>query len=150
MTTYTLHIDEQTFAVEIGTIQGNEAQVTVNQIPYTVTIDSSGQVRPENVTRIADPLPRASAPPAPAKPAASKPAVSKSTNGAKVTAPLPGKLLSLLVKAGDPVLAGQVVAVIEAMKMENDIQSPLDGTVKEVRAATGADLATGDLIMVIG
>jgi len=149
MTTYTLHIDEQTFAVEIGIIQGNEAQVTVNQIPYTVTIDSSGQVRPEAVTRIADPVPASVSPPAAAK-TTSKPAPSKSTNGVKVTAPLPGKLLSLLVKAGDPVLAGQVVAVIEAMKMENDIQSPLDGTVKEVRAAAGADLATGDLIMVIG
>ena len=145
MTTYTFCIDDQTFSVEIGSVQGNLAQVTVNQIPYTVTIDTPGQVRSEAVTRIADPMPTA----VPAKPVP-KPAASKPTNWVKVTAPLPGKLLSLLVKAGDPVLAGQVVAVIEAMKMENDIQSPLDGAVKEVGVATGADLATGDLIMVIG
>lgn len=145
MTTYTLHIDEQTFAVEIGIIQGNEAQVIVNQKPYTVTIDDSGRVKPEAISPA--PLPTAAKLLAP-RPAS--PVSPKTAGGQRVTAPLPGKILSLLVKAGDKVLAGQVVAVIEAMKMENDITSPVDGTIQEIRAVKDIDVATGDLIMVIG
>jgi len=67
-----------------------------------------------------------------------------------VVAPIPGLILQIKVKVGDAVSAGQVVAVLEAMKMENNISSHISGTVTAVRAAEGSNVTTGDVIMVIG
>ncbi len=156
MTVYTFSIDEQPYTVEIGLIQGNVANVTVNQIPYRVRIDGSSLVSsPASASAPAPaprPAPRAEAPkPAAPKPAAvSKPAVSVSGPGERITAPIPGKVMSVMAKAGDSVSAGQVLLVIEAMKMENNIISPIDGTVKEVAVSKDSDVATGDLLMVVG
>ena len=147
MANYTLTIDEQTFNVEIGSIQGGLAQVTVNQIPYYVKIDASGQVTPLAMT-----LAPAASPMATAAMPVSVPAASPRKGGGSgtVTAPIPGKILTIMVKVGDTVTAGQVLAVIEAMKMENNIISPIAGAVKEIRVAKDDDVGTGDLIMVIG
>jgi glutaconyl-CoA/methylmalonyl-CoA decarboxylase subunit gamma len=142
MATYTLTIDEQTFDVAIGTIQGNLAQVTVNQIPYYVKIDASGQVTPQAMTL----APAAATMPVSAAAASPR----KGGGSGTVTAPIPGKILTIMVKVGDTVTAGQVLAVIEAMKMENNIISPIAGAVKEIRVAKDDDVGTGDLIMVIG
>lgn len=147
MTTYTLTIDEQTFDVTIGSIQGNLAQVTVNQIPYYVKIDGSGQVTPQAMVQAAAPTTGGGF----ASPVSSSLGVSPSAAGSgTVTAPIPGKIILITVKVGDTVAAGQVLAVIEAMKMENNITCPINGTVKEILVAKDADVGTGDLIMVIG
>lgn len=138
MTNYTLTIDEQTFDVAIGSIQGNLAQVTVNQIPYYVKIDGSGQVTPQAVVQTAAPASSYTAVPP------------KAAGSGTVTAPIPGKILTIMVKVGETVAAGQVLAVIEAMKMENNITSPIAGTVKEIPVVKDDDVGTGDLIMVIG
>ena len=159
MTVYTFSIDEQPYTVEIGLIQGTVANVTVNQVPYRVRIDGSSLV--SSPASASAPAPRPAAPraeapkPAAPKPAASKPASGKSAAsasgpGEKITAPIPGKVMSVMAKAGDSVSAGQVLLVIEAMKMENNIMSPIDGTVKEVLVSKDADVATGDLLIVIG
>ena len=58
-------------------------------------------------------------------------------------------ILEITVKPGDPVKAGQVVAVMEAMKMENRLITTVDGTVKEIRLAKGAHVSTGDVIMIV-
>jgi biotin carboxyl carrier protein len=146
MANYTLTIDEQTFDVTIGTIQGNLAQVTVNQIPYYVKIDASGQVTPQAMT-----LAPAAGPMALAAMPVSAPAASPRKGGGSgtVTAPIPGKILTIMVKVGDTVTAGQVLAVIEAMKMENNIISPIDGTIKSISVAKDDDVGTGDVIMVV-
>ena len=138
MTRYTLYIDDRKFEVEIGSIQGHQAQVTVNRRPYQVTIGAD------------QPAP---APPVPEKPAAA-PAPSRtvgppSGSNGLVTAPIPGIIVSIYVKAGDAVTAGQVLAVMEAMKMENNILCPKDGTIKEIRVSTGKDVATGEVLMTI-
>lgn len=148
MTKYSLSIGEQNFDVEIITILGDTAHVTVNQTPYEVLI--SGVSTPQ-----ATPVPPPTA--APAVPsfqalqaaAPSKAAPVAGGSGA-VTAPIPGKVLSLLVKTGDSVTAGQVVAIVEAMKMENNLVSPINGKVKEIRVTKDSDVSTGDVIMVIG
>jgi biotin carboxyl carrier protein len=145
MTTYTLTIDEQTFDVEIGSIQGDLAQVTVNQIPYYVKIGGSGQIAPQAMTPVAAP-----AAVAPAMAALPRVAAPKAGGSGTVTAPIPGKVLSLMVKVGDSVKAGQVLAVIEAMKMENNIISPIDGTIKNISVSKDDDVGTGDVIMVVG
>jgi glutaconyl-CoA/methylmalonyl-CoA decarboxylase subunit gamma len=162
MSAYTFTINEKTFAVEIGSIQGNMANVTVNQVPYSVRIDGSGQVsapvpasRPRPVPRPAMPKPAAQAPrpaapkPQPAAPAPAPPAPTASAGGATITAPIPGKVLSINVKVGDQVSEGQEVVVIEAMKMENTIVSPVDGTVKQIAVEKDSEISTDDLIMII-
>ncbi len=160
MTVYSFSIDDQPFSVEIGLIQGNTANVTVNQVPYRVRIDGSSLVSsPASAPAPAPrPAPRAEAPkpsapkPAAPKPAAAppKPAAPVSGGGERITAPIPGKVMSVMAKVGDSVSAGQVLLVIEAMKMENNIISPIDGTVKEIAVSNNADVSTGDLLVVVG
>ena len=158
MTVYSFSIDDQPFSVEIGLIQGNTANVTVNQVPYRVRIDGSSLISSPASAPAPRPAPRAEAPkPAAPKPAAPKPAAAPpkpaaplSGGGERITAPIPGKVMSVMAKVGDSVSAGQVLLVIEAMKMENNIISPIDGTVKEIAVSNNADVSTGDLLAVVG
>ncbi len=90
-------------------------------------------------------------PPAASKPAAPKATVSATgAGGGAIKAPMPGLILGIKVQVGDVVKAGQVVAVMEAMKMENDLPSTLDGTVKEICVQKGAQVSTGDVLIVVG
>ncbi len=66
-----------------------------------------------------------------------------------VLAPMPGKIVSLMVKKGDSVKEGQVVAILEAMKMENEIHASKDGVVVDVRVSKGANVNRGDVLLVI-
>ena len=95
--------------------------------------------------------------PAPAAPAAA-PAVAAApaaapagpvTAGTKVDSPLPGNVLNVKVSVGQAVKAGDVLVIIEAMKMENEIAAPCDGVVKQIVADKGAVVATGDTLLVI-
>ncbi len=70
--------------------------------------------------------------------------------GETVTAPLPGVIVDMKVKVGDSVKAGQTVAVLEAMKMENEIEAPVGGTVTAVNAAKGDSVLEGAAIVTIG
>ncbi len=74
--------------------------------------------------------------------------VSDGTNVIK--APIAGKVLDVKVSVGDVVKKGQTVAIIEAMKLENEIQSSFDGKVVEVRANKGSQVANGDALIVLG
>jgi len=130
MNKYTFSIGEQIFDVEIGTIQDNLAQVIVNRTPYEVKIKGAPAAQPET-------MPKPSAAPAMA------------CSGA-VVAPIPGKIIQIKVQMGEKVTTNQVVAIMEAMKMENNLLSPTDGVVKEIRAGKDANVATGDVVMVIG
>lgn len=87
----------------------------------------------------------AAAPVAAAAPAAAPAAVA----GTAVTAPLPGNVLEVKVKPGESVKAGQLLVLIEAMKMENEVFAPADGVVKQILAQKGALVATGDTLLVI-
>ena len=64
-------------------------------------------------------------------------------------APLPGNIFAIKVKEGDAVKAGDVLIVIEAMKMENEVCAPSDGVVKQIAVSKGAMVATGDTLVVI-
>ena len=76
------------------------------------------------------------------------PAVSAAP-GTAVKAPLPGNVLSVNVNLGDAVKAGQLLVLIEAMKMENEVFAPSDGVVKQILAPKGAVVSTGDTLLVI-
>ncbi|AZR72672.1 hypothetical protein BBF96_04270 [Anoxybacter fermentans] len=88
-----------------------------------------------------------STPETPRKPQ-SKKAITGGTE--QVKAPMPGTILDVKVKVGDRVKAGDAVVVLEAMKMENDIMTSVDGEVKEVLVNSGATVNEGDILVVIG
>lgn len=67
-----------------------------------------------------------------------------------INAPIAGKVLDVKVNVGDTVKKGQTVAVIEAMKLENEIQSAFDGKVVEIKVAAGADVKNKDVLIVLG
>ena len=83
---------------------------------------------------------------APAPSAAAAPAA----GGEKVTSPMPGTILSVNVAAGDAVKRGQVLMILEAMKMENEIMCPCDGTVASVSVTKGAAVESGTLLCALG
>ncbi len=84
-----------------------------------------------------------------AAPAAPAPATAPA-GGEKIAAPMPGTILSVNVAAGDAVKKGQVLMILEAMKMENEIMAPCDGTVTSVAAVKGAAVESGALLCTIG
>ena len=88
--------------------------------------------------------------PAAAAPAAPAPAAAAPEGGEQVTAPMPGTILSINVAAGDTVKRGQVLMILEAMKMENEIMCPCDGTVASVSVTKGAAVESGTLLCTIG
>lgn len=95
------------------------------------------------------------APAAPAAPAAAPAApaaapAAPAAGGEKVTSPMPGTILSVNVAAGDAVKRGQVLMILEAMKMENEIMCPCDGTVASVSVTKGAAVESGTLLCTIG
>ena len=124
-------------------------KVNVNGTEYKVSIELISET--EAAAPVAAPAaPAAPAPAAPATPAApAAPAASAPAGGEKINAPMPGTILSVNVAVGDTVSKGQVVAVLEAMKMENEIMSPVDGKVTFVGVTKGATVESGSAICVI-
>jgi len=86
--------------------------------------------------------------PAAAAPAKEEPAPVV-TGGASIKAPIAGKLLSVKVNVGDTIKVGQVVAVIEAMKLENEVPSPVAGKVAAINVKVGSQVNNGDVIITL-
>lgn len=116
--------------------------ITVNGKAYEVVVEEAGSA-PSAAPVYTAPVTAAPAAPAPvAAPAA--PAAPAGANA--VTAPMPGTILEVKVAAGQAVKKGDVICVLEAMKMENDIPAPCDGTVASVCVQKGATVNAGDVI----
>ena len=124
------------YNVEINSYSGNKAEVTVNGVVYEVEIGSNDAPAP-----VCKPAPAAVTPAQPA---------SDSEEARPICSPLPGVIIGVKVKAGDVVKAGQVVAILEAMKMENEIQAEFDGIVTSVNVAQGDSILEGAPIVTIG
>ena len=90
------------------------------------------------------------APAAPAVAAAAPAAPAAPAGGEKITAPMPGTILAVNVTSGSAVKKGDVLMILEAMKMENEIMAPKDGTVTQVVVSKGATVDTGAPLLVIG
>lgn len=125
-------------------------KVNVNGTEYKVSIEliSETEAAAPVAAAPAPAAPVAEAAPAPAAPAAA-PAAAAPAGGEKVNAPMPGTILSVNVKVGDAVKKGQVLVILEAMKMENEIMAPVDGTVTFVGVNQGATVESGSAICVI-
>ncbi|MBP2633267.1 MAG: biotin/lipoyl attachment protein [Firmicutes bacterium] len=101
--------------------------------------------------------PKAAAPAAPAKPAAAAPApaaapaqTAVAAGDTPVNAPMPGKIVKLVATAGQAVKKGEVLLILEAMKMQNEISAPVDGTLKGFNVAAGQNVKPGEVLAVIG
>ena len=115
-------------------------RVKVNDVVYEVEVeDISGQAPAQSAAPAAAPAPQAAPAATPAAPA----------GGTPVEAPMPGNILKVNVKQGDTVKTGDVLMILEAMKMENEIMAPADGTVTSVAVAAGNTVETGALLCTI-
>ena len=145
MKTYRFKINGNEYNVAINSVEGKNASVTVNGTPYQVELDEAPAAAPVQAP-VAAPAPVAAAPAA--APAAPAPAAAGA--GKAVTSPLPGVIIAVKVNVGDAVKAGQEVAVLEAMKMENSIEATHDGTVTAINVAKGDSVLEGAPIVTIG
>ena len=114
--------------------------ITVNGNVYNVTVEEGTSAAPA----------AAAAPAAPAAPVKAAPAKKAAPAGKKggvtIVAPMPGKILGVKANAGEQVKKGQVILILEAMKMENEIVAPQDGTLVSVDTSTGASVEAGAVL----
>lgn len=141
-------VDELDFKY-IREVEYMKFRVTLNGKTYEVEAEK-GAPMPETVytAPAAAPAPAVEAPAAAAPAPAPAPAPA-AVSGTVVSSPLPGNVLAIEVNPGEAVKAGQVLVLIEAMKMENEIVAPCDGVVKQILVNKGAVVATGDKLLVI-
>ena len=146
MKQYRFKINGNQYNVDINSVEGNIASVSLNGTSYQVELEDAPAapvqavpVQTSVITPAAAPVQAAPAP----KPAASG-------AGKPVTSPLPGVIIAVKVNVGDSVKAGQEVAVLEAMKMENSIEAVQDGTVTAIHVAKGDSILEGAAIVTIG
>lgn len=142
MKTYKFKINGNEYNVSINSAEGNIASVTVNGTDYMVEMENAPAAPVQAVS-----IPAQTAP-AP-QPAAPKQVPATSGAGKAVQSPLPGVIIAIKVNVGDHVKSGQVVAVLEAMKMENDILAESDGTVTAVNVVKGDSVLEGATIVTI-
>lgn len=147
MKEYSFKINGNRYNVAVNSVSGNIADVTVNGVSYQVEMENASA--PAQTSAAPAPASAVQAPSAPVQPASPAP-VSATGQGKPVTSPLPGVIIDIKVKVGDTVKAGQTIAVLEAMKMENDIQAEWDGVVTAVNASKGDSVLEGAAIVTIG
>ena len=109
-------------------------KITVNGVPYDVQVEEADGSAPVAAAPAA----------APAAPAAKLAPAPKAAAGDPVNSPMPGTIVDVPVKAGQAVKAGDVLVILEAMKMENEIKAPKDGTVASVKSFPRNDIRAGD------
>ncbi len=150
-------------------------RVYVNGQPYEVVVEEAGgqptaypaqQYAPPASVQAPSKPPTQQAPAAPAAPPRAQPAPSpapkareapqekpkpevKVEGGVPVTAPMPGSVIDVKVKVGDNVGEGDLLLILEAMKMENEVTAPSAGSIKSIHVEKGSTVNTGDLILVI-
>ena len=144
----------------VATINGKKYEVEVEKLEAYKSLDRNGVAAPAApvlpasapVQRPAAPAPVAAAPapaPAPASAAAPAPAAAAPAGATTVEAPMPGKILNIKVSEGQAVKFGEVVVIMEAMKMETEIVAPADGTVSKILVKAGDSVDTGAALVAL-
>lgn len=142
----------------VATINGKKYEVEVEKLEAYKSLDRNGVAAPvapvlpasAPVQRSAAPAPVAAAPaPAPASAAAPAPKAAAPAGATTVEAPMPGKILNIKVSEGQAVKFGEVVVIMEAMKMETEIVAPADGTVSKILVKAGDSVDTGAALVAL-
>lgn len=146
MKLYKFNINGTSYETKVVKFEDNQAVVEVNGTKYTVAMET--EVFQSKTPKIVQGI---SVPSTDAEPSTAKTA---SPSGAKGTgtikSPLPGVVIDLLVKVGDSVRIGQKLLVLEAMKMENNIEADKEGVIKSVKIQKGDSVMEGDILIEIG
>jgi glutaconyl-CoA/methylmalonyl-CoA decarboxylase subunit gamma len=164
MRRYTLEVGGKPFVIDVQEVAADRFLVHVGEEEYEVRLSSDEDLAEALITpEIVPTRANHTAPPAPAvrvaAASASEPTIARpplgraSTDGHVVgalTAPMPGKILSVEVSDGDRVSRGQTLVILEAMKMKNAIKSPYDGVVLEIKVRPDQTVAHGDLLVQLG
>lgn len=149
MNKYQYKVQGVDYEVEIEEVEGNIAKVNVNGIPFEIEMQ-----RPINAAKhptIVKPKVAAPVQPAPSAAPAPKPqAAAAPTSGNALKAPLPGTITSVNVKVGDTVNVGDVVIILEAMKMQNNIEAETAGTITAINVTPGDSVMEGSVLLTIG
>ncbi|MBP5426132.1 MAG: biotin/lipoyl-binding protein [Prevotella sp.] len=152
MNKYQYKVQGVDYEVEIEEVEGNIAKVNVNGIPFEVEMQKPinaakhpTMARPKvEAPKVVAPTPAPAAAPAPAQPAAPAGA------GNAVKAPLPGTVTDIKVSIGQQVNVGDIVLVLEAMKMQNNIEAEYAGTVTSITVKPGETVMEGSVLLTIG
>ncbi len=123
--------------------------IKVNGKTYEVEVEELGGTPAVYTAPVAPVAAPASAPAAPVQAAPAAPAASGTAGAISVNAPMPGTINAIKVKVGDSVTKGQVLVVLEAMKMENEIMADSDGTVASIAVSQGQTVNTGDVLVTL-
>ena len=126
---------------EVDVTESDAIVTGISQVPFVAAVPAAPVAAPA-----AAPVEAAPVAEAPAAPAAPAPV---SADGTQIKAPMPGTILAVKKTVGEAVKAGDVVVVLEAMKMENDIVAPCDGVIKSINAPKGTTVNTDDVLAVI-
>lgn len=140
MKQYKFKINGNEYNVAINSVEGQNASVTVNGTTYQVELADAPVPAPVQPVAAPSPMPQAEV---------QAPSSAPSGSGKPVTSPLPGVIIAVKVNVGEKVRAGQEVAVLEAMKMENSIEAESDGTVTAVHVAKGDSILEGASVVTI-
>ncbi len=145
MKDFKFKINGNEYTVHVANVEGNVAEVEVNGTPYKVELDKELKqtktpklVRPEAV------------PATDSHPSVAKTTSPGSATSGSIKSPLPGVILDVHVKPGDMVKVGQRLLMLEAMKMENNIDSDKEGKVIDVKVRKGDSVLEGDVLIIIG
>jgi|Deesub1362A_J573_1020465.scaffolds.fasta_scaffold00351_8 biotin carboxyl carrier protein len=141
---FKIAIDGERFEVEVEKIDNERYKVTIGEKEALVAVEEIPEIDAVSATPLTpEPILESK------KEKIEKKAEKKDYSEKTITAMIPGTVTRINVGKGDRVKTGDVIVVIEAMKMENEIISPYDGTVKEIRVRKGEKVDTGDVIAII-
>lgn len=129
----------------VVTLNGKKYDVEVNESEAVITSVSNAAPAAAPVAPVAAAL----APAASTAPSAPAAVVGTAVSGTQITSPMPGTILKLNVAEGQAVKAGDVVLILEAMKMENEIVAPCDGTIKQLLVSKGSTVDTDQILAVL-
>lgn len=143
MKSFKYTINGNVYKVHVNSVEDNIADVEVNGTPYKVQLEKPAQKQLVTLKRpVQAPTTSSGAPVVTRQPAGGSPGAVKS--------PLPGVILDVCCKVGDSVKRGQKIAVLEAMKMENNINADKDGKILEIKVNKGDSVLEGADLVVIG
>ena len=146
MKEYKFNIHGTEYEGSINSVEDNIADVTVNGTQYEVEIEG----KTSKVIKVTKPTPASTSAATTAEVISTAKAAAKKSAGAAVKSPLPGVIVDIKVRQGDRVTAGQHLLVLEAMKMENNIDADRDGIIVELKVNKGDSVLEGDTLLTIG